>query len=280
MTGAEPVGPVLAAGVTIAAVAMLLTHPVAVLACLGLALVYAWKVGVRERTAWVHRAALGLGVAVLAFNALFAWQGATVLWQAPFRVAWLGRPRLTLEAITWGGLAGVQLATTVIALGAATLTVPPERLHRSLSRIGAPAPLAQAASLALRLVPETTRDADAMRQALATRGVSTDGLSGTSQVLVPLTARSLDRALVSEASLRMRGYDPADSRGESRGLTPAAWVGMGGIVVAGLVGFLGPGRPDYYPQVAVPLDPSTILAVALALLVPVLLVREVVASSR
>lgn len=279
MTGAELDGPVLAAGVTIAAVAMLLTHPVAVLACLVLALVYAWKVGVRERTAWVHRAALGLGVAVLVFNALFAWQGATVLWQAPFRVTWLGRPRLTLEAITWGGLAGVQLATTVIALGAATLTVPPERLHRSLSRIGAPAPLAQAASLALRLVPETTRDADAMRQALATRGVSTDGLSGTSQVLVPLTARSLDRALVSEASLRMRGYEPATSS-DGGGLGRAAWLGIAGLALAGLVAFLGPGRPDYYPHVTVALDPSALLAVGLALLVPALLVREVVASSR
>lgn len=280
MTSKAPRGPVLAAGVTLAAVAMLLTHPVAVAACLVLALAYAHALGVRDRTHWVHRGALGIGVAVLAFNAIFSWNGATALWEAPFRVAVLGRPRITLEAVTWGVLAGTQLATTVLALGAATLAVPPERLHRALVDAGAPAALATAAGLALRMVPDTAQDARAMRQALATRGVDTGTVRGNAEVLVPLTARTLDRALVSEEALRMRGFDPSRSPRRRTRVSWAALVGVLGVAAAAALAWIGPGRPSVYPQVAASMDPVTLGLVAAVLAVPVLLVGRVIASSR
>lgn len=260
----------LTAGLLVAVVAVALTHPLAVAGALALALAYARACRVRRRTAWVHRAALGIGLAVLAFNALFSWNGATLLWEAPFRVSLMGRPRLTVEAIAWGAAAGAQLAATVLALGAATLTTPPEALHRGLSRIGLPDALATAAGLALRLVPDTTRDARAMREALATRGVRTDGLRGTSHVLVPLTARSLDRAMEAEEALMLRGYD-ADAAEEGRGLPRVAWLGLAGALLAALVA-LGPGRPAYYPLVEAAWTPAALGLLGLALLAPALLV--------
>lgn len=261
----------LAAGLLVATVAMLLTHPVAVAGSLVLALAYARACGVRERTAWVHRAALGIGLAVLAFNALFAWRGATALWEAPFRVALLGRPRLTLEAAAWGAVAGAQLAATVLALGAATLSTPPEALHRGLARVGLPRSVATAAGLAVRLIPETARDARAMRQALATRGVDTGGVRGTSHVLVPLTARSLDRALEAEEALLLRGYGPGADRGTPAGLPAVAWAALAGAALAVAVA-VGAGRPDYYPTIEAGLAPTTLALAALALVPAALLV--------
>lgn len=262
----------LTAGAAIAASAMLLTHPLAVVANLALAIILAAKVRLREASSAIPWAAAGIGVAVVAFNLLFAWRGASAFWVADFRLALLGRPRLTLEALAWGATAGAQLAATVLALGAATVAVPPEALNRAMERIGLPASLARAAGLALRLVPDTTRDATAMRQALKTRGVDTGTVQGASQTLVPLAARSLDRARVAEEALLARGFD-AESR--ETGWPPAAWLAAAGALLAGLVAFLGPGRPAFYPTVAVQLDAIALVLVGLALLVPAWLTWEV-----
>lgn len=259
----------LAAGACLAAAAMLLTHPAAVAVGLLLALELARRTRLAGASRAIPWAAAGIGVAVLAFNALFAWRGATALWEAPFRVAVLGRPRLTVEALAWGATAGAQLATTVLALGAATVAVPPSALHRAMERIGLPASLAHAAGLALRLVPDQARDARAMRDALQTRGVETDTVRGASQALVPLAARSLDRALVAEEALLMRGFDPA--RRET-GWPPVAWLALAGAALAVLVAFAGAGRPAFYPLVQVPLDPASLAQLALALAVPAALV--------
>lgn len=300
-----PAGLHLATGALVATVAMLLTHPVAVAGTLALALAYAHAAGVRDETAWVHRAALGIGLAVVAFNALFSWNGATLIWEAPFRITLLGRPRLTLEAIAWGTTAGAQLATTVLALGTATLTVPPDALHRALARAGLPDAVATAAGLALRMVPDTTKDAHAMTDALAARGVPTDGLRGKSEILVPLTARTLDRALVAERALLMRGYDettptpsppttdataprpgtPTDAAAPSHDAPPATrlpagWTALAGAGLAVAIAWIGPGRAPYYPTIDPALDLASLALVALALAPAALLVREVTRCSR
>ena len=265
---------VLAAGLALAATGLLLTHPVAAVLTLALAAWFTRATGAHRQAPWLPKAALGIGVAVLVFNGLFSWNGATVLYRAPFRIAMLGRPTLTLEAIQWGAVAGVQIAISVLALGAATLVVPPEALQRALVRIGAPTPLARAGALALRLVPDTTRDAEAMRQALATRGQATDGLRGASQVLVPLTARSLDRAQLAEEALVMRGYHgQVPSR---RGHLPAvAWTSLATAFLALVLALWGPGRPAYYPVLDLPLTATALVWVLLPVLLTAWLVREV-----
>lgn len=261
----------LAAGVGLGLTAMLLTHPLAVAANLVLALWLACRVGLPDRSPALLAAAGGIGTAVLAFNALFAWQGATPLWEAPFRVALLGRPRLTIEALAWGATAGAQLAATVLALGAATVAVPPEALNRAMETIGLPPSLARAGGLALRLVPDTTRDAEAMRDALRVRGVDTSTVRGASRTLVPLAARSLDRAQVAEEALLVRGYDPSR---QDTSWPLVGWLALLGATIAGLVAFLGTGRPPFYPTIAVSLDALTLAQLGLAAAIPTLLVRE------
>lgn len=267
----------LAAGVSLAATAMLLTHPLAVAACLALALLLAWQVDLFQDAAALGLAAGTIGLAVLVFNAAFAWQGSTALWEAPFRVTWLGRPRLTVEAIAWGATAGVQLATTVLALGAATVAVPPEALNRAMERAGLPPSLARAGGLALRLVPDTAQDARAMRDALQTRGVDTSTVRGAAQTLVPLTARSLDRAAVAEEALLMRGYDAEERR---TGWPPAGWLALASSLLAGAIAFLGPGRPSFYPTVDVAFDPLALGLIGLAVAIPAFLVGRVPPCSR
>lgn len=268
----------LATGLTLSVVAMLVTHPVAILGLLGLTVAYALRAGTHRQAPVLFKAAGGLAVAVLVFNTLFSWNGAGVLWQAPFRIDLLGRPRLTLQAMAWGLVAGLQLGTVVLALGTATLAVPPQTFHRALSRLGLPRSVATAGGLALRLVPDIRRDAQAMRGALRTRGVRTDGLRGTSHVLVPLTARSLDRALVAEEALTLRGFS---TEGTSRRARPglAAGLGVAASVLAGLVAFLGPGRPAFYPTIQISLGMVDLAIVGLVLVLPLVLVLGVDASS-
>lgn len=272
MTLGSPHARLLAAGGALAASAMLLTHPLAVAVNLLLAVGLVWKSRLWEASRAIVWAAAGIGVAVLVFNAAFAWRGATVLWLADFRIALFGRPRLTVEAIAWGATAAGQLAATVLALGAATVAVPPETLNRAMERAGLPASLARAAGLALRLVPDTTRDAHAMRDALKTRGVDPASIRGASRTLVPLAARSLDRAMVAEEALLVRGFDPAN---RETGWPPAAWLALAGLLAAGFVAFVGPGRPSFYPQILVPWDPVSLAWIGLALAVPAVLVGEV-----
>lgn len=269
----------LAAGAALAVVVLVVTHPVAVAALLALAWVLARSTGAFERAAYLGKLAFGIAVSVALLNALFSWNGTTELWRAPFRIALLGRPRLTLEAIAWGIVAGGQLAATVLAVGAATLAVPPESLHKALVAIGLPTPVATAGSLALRLAPDTARDAQAMRRALHTRGVSTAGVRGASHVLVPLTARSLDRALVAEEALVLRGYDTNAPGARARvplllGLAAVASIGL---AVAAAV--WGPLRPSYYPSLALAVDPLVLAGVAAVLVLPAWLVLGVGRSS-
>jgi energy-coupling factor transporter transmembrane protein EcfT len=266
----------LAAGVGLALAAMLLTHPLAVVACLGLAVVLAHRVGLADRSPALGLAAATIGLAVLAFNAAFAWRGASAVWEAPFRITLLGRPRLTLEALAWGATAGGQLAATVLALGAGTVAVPPEALNRAMEKIGLPASLARAGGLALRLVPDTTRDAEAMRDALRVRGVDTSTVTGASRTLVPLAARSLDRAQVAEEALLVRGYDPERT---DTSWPLAGWLALLAGLVAALVAFLGAGRPSFYPTIAVGFAPPTLAQLALALAIPTVLVQGVLRCS-
>ncbi len=255
----------LAAGLLIATLAILLTPPLAVATLLLTALAYAHKHDITNETPWIHRAALGIALAVIAFNTLSSWTGATVLYQAPFRITLLGRPRFTLEALTFGTIAAAQLATTVLALGTATLKTPPELLHNALHKAGLPPTLATAATLALRLVPDTTRDAHAMQSALQTRGIPTQGLRGKSHLLVPLTARSLDRAMLAEEALLTRGYDPQHAKPRHHNLPPAAWAALATTLTAILIAWLGPGRPPYYPHIEIPWTPQTLLLIILTL---------------
>lgn len=255
----------LAAGLLIATLAILLTHPLTVGILLLTALAYAHRHGIRTENPWVHKAALGIAFAVVLFNALFSWNGETLLYQAPFRITLLGRPRFTLEAITYGTIAAAQLATTVLALGTATLKTPPELLHNALHKAGLPPTFATAATLALRLTPDTAHDASAMQDALQARGVPTKGLRGKSHVLVPLTARSLDRAMIAEEALLARGYDPHHDAPRHRALPPAAWLALATTLLAATLAWLGPGRPAYYPTIEIPWTPQTLILLTLTL---------------
>jgi len=268
----------LAAGFALAGTGMVLTHPLAIVVVLVLAIGFALALDVPDRAPAIPLAAAGTGVAVLAFNALLSWQGETVLFEPGIRFAVVGRPRFTLEAIAWGTVAGAQLAAVVLALGAATVSVPPETLHRAMARVGLPGPIARAGTLALRMVPDTARDARAMRDGLRTRGVDTSTLRGLSTALVPLAARALDRARVAEEALLMRGYDPQE--GDERGLPPVAWLALAGVGVAVLAAAIGPGRATFYPDIAIETGPSAAAWLLVALTVPTGLVAGVAGCSR
>lgn len=136
-------------------------------------------------------------------NGLFSWHGATELWRAPFTLDLVGRPRLTLEAMASGLTTGLQIGVAAFALMWGFAGTPPHAVARLV-----PGRSARIATLlGLRAVPELRRDATAMHHALAVRGIEARGVRGAGHVLVPLTARSLDRASDALEGMHARGMD-------------------------------------------------------------------------
>lgn len=212
----------LAAGLLLLLVAVTLRHPFPLL----LLLLAVWPLAPRPR--WPLGA---LAAAGFVMNGLFSWHGATVLWRAPFTLALLGRPRITAEALASGLVTGLQIALAAVALLWALSRVAPQAVARLLPGQGP----RTAAFVALRALPDTVRDARAMQVALAARGIDAGGARGAGHLLVPLTARSLDRAADTTALWHARGGGAKPRRavplrwgwrGAGAFLLATAWLAM------------------------------------------------------
>ena len=158
------------------------------------------------------RAAARLGVViallVAVINPLVSSQGETLLVRG---WAVLGhRFDITLEAVVYGGVAGVRLLGLVLACALFSLVVDPDRLLRALRRISYRSALTVA--LATRLVPLLARDAGRRGEAARCRARPA---SRTALARAAL-AGSLERAVEVAAALEARGY--AGARASGRGL--------------------------------------------------------------
>lgn len=206
-------------------------------------------------------------------NGLFSWYGATELWVADFRVPLMGRPRLTAEALASGGATAVQVAVATVALLIAFARTAPQALARLMPGAGP----RLATGVALRAVPDFARDARAIRHGMAVRGLETRGVRGASHLLVPLVARSLDRAATTIEVLYARG---AGAR--PRSAVPVRWtawdvlaVATLGVLFAAWAAGVWP-EATYLPRLALApaTDPVTWLPALPALLLPGVLRRD------
>lgn len=185
------VSPLLAA-VAIASAALLSRHP------LPLAILTAALLLVAPRPRWPVVAFAAIGFVM---NGLFSWHGATVLWTATFTVPLMGRPRLTVEALALGGVTALQVAVVALAFLIAFTRTPPQAVARLVPGVGPRI----ATVVGLRALPDFVRDATALRRGMQVRGLETRGARGAGNLLVPLVARSLDRAATTIEVLHARG---------------------------------------------------------------------------
>jgi energy-coupling factor transport system permease protein len=201
--------------------------------CVGLLLRNPWYLGllgavvlwVRWRAAGIRpgRSTLQLAGGMLVFptllNLLFSRAGDTVLLQLP--IPWLGGP-YTLEAMLFGAVAGVQIASLVmvmLALGA--VVAPTDLLRRTPAGL---APVGVTASIAMTFAPQARRSFAALREAQQVRGYQPRGLRDLPALVTPLVILSLEGAFAVAEGLAARGWGRAGLSGWRRAAVPAGAV--------------------------------------------------------
>ncbi len=229
-----------------AAVAVFLSPaPWALLTWLALALVSLGAAGVGVRSATRSlRALLVLFVLVIAANVISLDGSADIMVAAPFGISVAGAARAGLAMARI-----IVLACLALAVGAST--TPTEladafvRLMAPLGRMGVPVgDIGLALSMALRLIPLVSQEAERIQRAQAARGVSFAGgvlkrVRAWGTVITPLVVGLFRRADRIAESMDARGFEPHAHRARPRPLTARdrfALIGglctMAAIVVA------------------------------------------------
>lgn len=223
------------------------------------------------------RMAAVLAVLVVLVNVLVSRAGLTVFARlgdlGPF-----GQGDLTVEALVYGAVVALKLATIVLVTALAGLCVDPDELLRALRRVSFRSALT--ASLATRMVPLLAGDTRRLAEAQRTRS---GGLARAREES-PLTrarargalasavvASSLDRALDVAATLELRGFacatrPPRNVRPWSRHdfAFAASAAAAAGLAIAASVS--GTAAFTVYPQIqAAPVWQALALGSALAL---------------
>ncbi len=202
-------------------------------------------------------------------NVLVSREGLTVFARLGY-LGPLGQVDLTLEALAYGLLVGVRLVIVLLTGVLASASVDPDELLRSLRRLYPGSALA--ATVATRLIPVLSRDAQRLAEAQRCRASADAGPAGLHErlgILRAVIAGSLDRSLDVAATLEVRGYGSARrparlARPLSRHDIHFALAALATLALAlgthtgALASF------QVYPLLRAPLDAAVVLA-ALAL---------------
>lgn len=244
----------------LALVPLLYDSPLVLAAGLAAAILAGAAAGVGAELARAARLAVPLVLLIVIVNPLVYREGETLLFRGG-EVLGYGI-EITLEAIVYGGAAGLRLFVLALAFALFSATVDPDDLLRMLRRVSYRSALT--ASLATRLAPVLARDALRMSDAARCRprpasrtGVARAALAG-----------ALDRAIDVAAALELRGYasgrrPPRYSRPWSRHDVRVA-LSAGALAAVALGTRLGgAGGFDAYPSIEVAAAPADVVACAL-----------------
>jgi energy-coupling factor transport system permease protein len=261
--------------VAVALPALLFESPIVV----GAALVTIVAVAARARVGreLLRAAALAVPLALLVaiVNPLTSQEGLTVLLDGPV-VPLLGNEDVTLEALAYGGVAGLRVFVVMLAFALYSACVDPDGVLRLAGRIAPRSALT--ASLATRAVPLLVRDGRRMAEAYGLRaGVHpaeriADRLGRAATLTRALGAGALERSVELAAALEVRGYGglgrfpPARAPWSRHDIAFA--LGAAALAVAS-VGAAAAGVASFEPYPLLRLDagiPEVALAAALPLL--------------
>jgi energy-coupling factor transport system permease protein len=196
------------------AVALIVDHPLALLALLlGVLLTGALSGVGRELPRALALAAM-IGVPIVVINVLVSRQGLTVFARlgslGPF-----GQGNLTTEALAYGAVVALKLAVVIVVTTLASLAIDPDELLRIVRRLSFRSALT--ASLALRMIPLLAADAQRVAEAQRTRpGGPPRGARARLAVVAAIVSGSLDRAMDVAATLEVRGFAVARRARASR----------------------------------------------------------------
>ncbi len=191
------------------AAALLLYHPLALLALTLAVLGSARAAGVGGEVARALRTALIVALPIVLVNVLVSREGLTVFARlgdlGPF-----GQGDLTVEALVYGAVIALKVTLLILITTLASLTIDPDELLRVLRRLSFRSALT--ASLATRMAPLLYADALRLAEAQRTRpGGAPRGARGRLLLLGAVIGGSLDRAMDVAATLELRGFAAAPS---------------------------------------------------------------------
>jgi energy-coupling factor transport system permease protein len=186
------------------AAALMLFHPLALLALTLAVLGAGYGAGVGRRLMHTLRIAAIVVIPIVAINILVSRDGLTVFARlgdlGPF-----GQGNLTVEAAVYGAVIGLKVTLLILITTLASLAVDPDELLRAFRRMSFRSALT--ASLATRMIPLLAADSERLAEAQRTRpaGAPT-GPRARVALLGAVVGGSLDRAMDVAATLELRGF--------------------------------------------------------------------------
>ncbi len=249
--------------------AVILDHPAELVVLLGAIAGAAGLAGIGRD---LRRSVLPMLIAIVAIacvNAVISRNGLTVLVRVgelpPF-----GEIDITLEALAYGAVLGLQLFIAVSVGMLATATIDPDELLRIFRRVSLRS--AVTAAVATRIVPVLEADARRLAEARRCRPPVERGgpRQGRLAIVRATTTGALDRALDVAATLEVRGYSllrrpPRRRRPLSRHdiAFAASGIGLVGLATAARADGIAAFTADPLVKIALGV-PELCLAVALA----------------
>jgi energy-coupling factor transport system permease protein len=249
----------------------IVSNPVVTLAVGVAAFSVAVGCGVGREVAGSLRLSIPLSVVLVVINVLVVRRGLTVFARLG-EIPPFGQVDLTVEALVAGGLVALHVIAVMAWASVFARCVNPDGLLDAFRRLSFRSALS--ATLATRLIPVLTRDAERLAEAQRCRPHGGTGTRARVAVVRAVATGALDRALDVAATLEVRGYAVAGRPPRRRGARSrhdlallAAAAALVAITVYAVAA--GPGY-DPYDHLALPpagaslLLSAAVLAVALA----------------
>jgi energy-coupling factor transport system permease protein len=245
--------------VSLTVVALILNHPVFLLALL-LAILPVVALGKIWRK-WVGlmQMALYLCLAITLINVLVNYHGLHVLWQADLKVPVLGYPAITLEALLFGTGMSLRLLTIVSLFAIVTLTIHPDDILQAMLKAKIPHKSVLVVSLSTRFLPVLIADAERISTAQQSRGLQLargnliQRIKNRTAVLLPLLSNSLDRTVQLAEAMESRAFGSGKARVFYKpiSLKGLDWLGLVlcvlAVITAAVMGWEGWAAYQYYP---------------------------------
>ncbi len=206
------------------------------------------------------RLSIPIVIMIILVNSIFVKTGSNVIYQGP-TLPFIGRLRITLEALAYGGAMGLRLIIIISLFCLYTYTVQPDKFMKLFSRFSSK--IIFIVILSIRLFPLLIEDYKRIIEVQKTRGVKInkgkwiDKIKNALPIISVLLLSSLERSFEQAESMYARGYGSGKrsiyqkdiKRRRDYIITISTIIGL----ASGLCIFTaGQGSYSYYPKLSNP----------------------------